>query len=233
MSPSSQLTCTQLIATQCLKLMPVDDCWLIMLVRYDLLEWKDCKYLQVARPRKKLYKLCTSACTVHLLILLILYRRGNYAGGHCQLYVSLLRCLTASICFQRRLTFFIFSSEETYHNLEMWQGDASPAPILMHTNGKACLFSHFFCLSPSLSGDTLSELAAAITCVLSILPTNLASVRIGCQALDYLLAPIMVRTGESLRSPGRTVEHECPKAPPMEIEPSTFKMWGLTLPTRL
>ena len=38
MSPSSQLTCTQLIATQCLKLMPVDDCWLIMLVRYDLLE---------------------------------------------------------------------------------------------------------------------------------------------------------------------------------------------------
>ena len=87
MPPSSQLTCTQLIATQCLKLMPVNDCWLIVLVRYDLLEWKDCKYLQVARPRKKLYKLCTSACTVHLLILLILYRRGNYAGGHCQLYV--------------------------------------------------------------------------------------------------------------------------------------------------
>ena len=31
---------------------------------------------------------------------------------------------------------------------ETWQGDASPAPLLMHTNGKACLFSHFFFAFP-------------------------------------------------------------------------------------
>ena len=56
-----------------------------------------------------------------------------------------------------------------------------------------------FAFPPSLSGDTLSELAAAITCVLNRLTTYLASVSIGCQALDYLLAPIMVRIGENLK----------------------------------
>ena len=95
----------------------------------------------------------------------------------------------------------------------------------MHTNGKACLFSHFFCLSPSLSGDTLSELAAAITCVLNRLTTYLASVSIGCQSLDYLLAPIMVRTGEKLRLAGRIVEHEPPKVHPW--------LSGSSWPTRL
>ena len=89
----------------------------------------------------------------------------------------------------------------------------------MHTNGKACLFSHFFCLSPSLSGDTLSELAAAITCVLTRGLTYLASVSIGCQALDYLLAPIMVRTGEKLRLAERIVEYESPKVHPWESSP--------------
>ena len=93
----------------------------------------------------------------------------------------------------------------------------------MHTNGKACLFSHFFCLSPSLSGDTLSELAAAITCVLTMLLTYLASVRIGCQALDYLLAPIMMKTGENLRLAGRIVEHEPPKVRPWESDAWVFK----------
>ena len=98
---------------------------------------------------------------------------------------------------------------------ETWQGDASPAPLLMHTNGKACLFSHFFCLSPSLSGDTLSELAAAITCVLTMLSTYLASVRLGCQALDYLLTPIMMRTGENLRLAGRIIGHNSSRKCPM------------------
>ena len=103
----------------------------------------------------------------------------------------------------------------------------------MHTNGKACLFSHYFCLSPSLSGDTLSALAAAITCVLTMLLTYLASVRIGCQALDYLLAPIMMRTGENLRLAGRIVEHEPPKAYPVGIEPTMLGLTGPTWPTRL
>ena len=76
-----------------------------------------------------------------------------------------------------------------------------------------------FAFPPSLSGDTLSELAAAITCVLNRLTTYLASVSIGCQALDCLLAPIMVRTGEKLRLAGRIVEHESPKVHPWESSP--------------
>ena len=68
---------------------------------------------------------------------------------------------------------------------ETWQGDASPAPLFMHTNGKACLFSHFFCFSPSLSGDTLWQPFSAITCGLSLVLTFLAMNEGACQALRF------------------------------------------------
>ena len=134
------------------------------------------------------------ACRLYTLILnyafLLSTRHGNRAAGQCWQDVPIEDAYLLSPRHQQQL---LLSNQL---NGETWQGDASPAPLLMHTNGKACLFSHFFCLSPSSSGGTLWQPFSAITCVLTMLSTYLASVRSSCQAVDYLLAPIMMRTGE-------------------------------------